>query len=164
MCKGLCNKHYYQVKRGGTLTHSIKELAALRKCSIEGCGKRHFANNLCPMHNRRLQRHGDANYVNPKCNRDGKTKERRAEYYNGWLKENWPSQMAYRAARKARVKLATPKWADLKAISDFYLNCPKGHHVDHISPLHGERVSGLHVIDNLQYLLAIDNLKKSNKS
>ena len=65
----------------------------------------------------------------------------------------------YKAAKLQRV----PKWADLEAIKEFYLNCPEGHHVDHIIPLRGKTASGLHVIENLQYLTAEENLKKGNR-
>lgn len=57
----------------------------------------------------------------------------------------------------------TPKWADLEAISNFYKNCPLGHEVDHIIPLQGKEVRGLHILNNLQYLTISENRKKSNK-
>lgn len=66
---------------------------------------------------------------------------------------------AYKAARSNRL----PAWADLSAIKAFYDNCPPGHVVDHIIPLRGKLVSGLHVHNNLQYLPIADNARKSNK-
>ena len=65
--------------------------------------------------------------------------------------------------RKRRFRQATPLWADKKAIKDFYDNRPADMQVDHIIPLRGKNISGLHIIYNLQYLPARDNLLKSNK-
>lgn len=68
-------------------------------------------------------------------------------------------QSNYNAAKDNR----TPPWADLNKIKEIYNNCPEGYHVDHIHPLRGELISGLHVENNLQYLPAIDNIKKGNR-
>lgn len=92
-----------------------------------------------------------------------KNKARLAAYYKEWKAKNWPSLKAYLSSRKARVRKQTPPWADLNKIREIYFNRPDGHHVDHIIPIQGRNVSGLHVPWNLQYLPAIDNLKKSNK-
>lgn len=64
---------------------------------------------------------------------------------------------------EAARKLRTPKWADRKKIKAFYKACPDGMQVDHIIPLKGAIVSGLHVHNNLQYLTPLDNLSKGNK-
>lgn len=75
-----------------------------------------------------------------------------------------PSLAKFHATmRKAHVKRATPIWADKKALREFYRACPTGYHVDHIIPLRGKHISGLHTIGNLQYLPAKENLTKHNK-
>lgn len=65
--------------------------------------------------------------------------------------------------QKQDIIKRTPSWADMDKIKDFYLKCPDGFHVDHIIPLRGKTVCGLHIHTNLQYLWASDNLIKSNK-
>lgn len=64
---------------------------------------------------------------------------------------------------KSKLRKATPPWADKAKIRKIYDSKPDGCHVDHIIPLRGDKVSGLHVEYNLQYLAAKDNMKKSNR-
>lgn len=66
-------------------------------------------------------------------------------------------------ARKLNIRERTPSWSQSNLILKFYKECPEGYHVDHNLPLQGKLVSGLHVIENLQYLSIEENLKKSNK-
>jgi hypothetical protein len=66
------------------------------------------------------------------------------------------------ARKRAELKSMTPAWADTKAISEIYKNCTPGNHIDHIIPLRGELVCGLHVESNLQEISAKDNILKSN--
>lgn len=79
-----------------------------------------------------------------------------------WRKENLAYD-AYRAGTyRARKRNQCPPWADLDKIKAIYLACPIGYHVDHIIPLKGLKASGLHVENNLQYLLPKENLSKRN--
>lgn len=73
------------------------------------------------------------------------------------------TQPSRQSAYKARNLNQIPAWADLEKISEFYSKCPEGYHVDHIIPLKGELVSGLHVLENLQYLPATENCSKGNR-
>lgn len=70
---------------------------------------------------------------------------------------------ARNAQRRAAKIHATVGWADLSKIKQIYLDCPEGYHVDHIIPLQGELVCGLHVESNLQYLTPFENYSKGNK-
>lgn len=67
-------------------------------------------------------------------------------------------------ARRSEILVATPKWANKDAIAAIYKAAgDTGMHVDHIVPLKGKRVSGLHVETNLQLLTPAENLKKGNR-
>lgn len=75
----------------------------------------------------------------------------------------------YNGRRRAAQLSATPSWADEEKIRAIYAEAQRRRslgedvHVDHIVPLVNELVCGLHVEHNLQILLAVDNLQKSNR-
>ena len=85
------------------------------------------------------------------------------EYVKKWQRANPGKMRAYQNKRRADRLKQTPSWANLEAIKQIYINCPKGLHVDHIIPLRGKSVSGFHAEYNLQYLTPSENCKKSNK-
>lgn len=65
--------------------------------------------------------------------------------------------------RNTRRRQRTPKWANLGEICRIYSECPEGMVVDHIVPLSGKTVCGLHVPENLQYLTPGENGAKWNR-
>jgi|GEM_PF-1160421 len=95
--------------------------------------------------------------------------ERSKKHYQN-NKEKYAAKDAKRRAAKLN---RTPAWLteqDLKDIESFYTKTQElteetgiQHHVDHIIPLQGELISGLHVPSNLQILPAKENLQKGNK-
>lgn len=117
-----------------------------------------------------------------------KNKERLADYYKkrywnnrdlhlenrrGYLQNNRGLVYAQRRARRLSLLLRMPKWLtvdDRNQIASFYkkavaLSNGTGvpHQVDHIVPLQGKLVSGLHVPWNLQVIPASENFSKSNR-
>lgn len=87
-----------------------------------------------------------------------------------WAKNNPGKNTAKSARRRAAELRATPIWADQARITRAYelaasirvehgIDC----HVDHIIPLQGRNVCGLHVHDNLQIISSKANRAKSNK-
>lgn len=87
-----------------------------------------------------------------------------------WRAANPGKVNAITAARRSWIKRATPAWlneaqrAQIRALyrkaATFGANAM---HVDHIVPLRGELVCGLHVPWNLQLLPAADNRLKNNR-
>lgn len=92
-----------------------------------------------------------------------KTKARNKAY----VAANRPTVTAYfreyNWIKHRRLSRATPAWADIDAIRAFYRDTREaGMEVDHIVPIAGERVCGLHVLNNLQMLSRSENARKGN--
>jgi hypothetical protein len=91
-----------------------------------------------------------------------------------WAKSNPDKVRAKFAKRRAKKLQATPDWLTqehLDQIKDIYAHARDcevvtgdKYHVDHIVPLQGKDVCGLHVPWNLQVLPAEVNQSKSNKT
>ena len=87
-------------------------------------------------------------------------RERIREYQRNYYKGKYKGRNGIYSKRISQRTLPNE---NKKTIAEFYSNCPIGYEVDHIIPLNGKNVSGLHTITNLQYLKASDNRRKSNK-
>lgn len=96
-------------------------------------------------------------------------KERYAKTIKKWQQSN-PDKCNAKGAKYRASKLQrTPLWANLGLIEAFYTKAQQLtkstgiiYHVDHIIPLQGKNVSGLHVEYNLQIITASENYSKNN--
>lgn len=87
-----------------------------------------------------------------------------------WRIQNPHKHNSNNARRRANQVSATPAWANKEDITRFYEIAKwmsnlygKSFQVDHIIPLQGKTVCGLHIETNLQILEAFANSSKSNK-
>lgn len=78
-------------------------------------------------------------------------------------KELFPDELALHMIKiSAKRRLRIVPWGQ-EGMREFYGNCPEGMEGDHIIPLLGRKVSGLHVRWNLQYLTRPENTSKNNR-
>ena len=96
--------------------------------------------------------------------------ERNKDRLKEYREENRARYDAHCRARQARQYKATPPWACIESISLKYkernaMSALTGipHHVDHVIPLNGDNVCGLHVQNNLRVIPARDNMRKKNQ-
>ena len=118
-----------------------------------------------------------AGYYEPRCK--GCTKRKTAANKRNNPEPNRAYSRMYRRRHPGRARAnairyllqlanATPQWADLDAIDAIYLEAASRRatgedvHVDHVLPLRGKTVCGLHVHTNLAIIPASENLSKGN--
>lgn len=100
-------------------------------------------------------------------------KEKIKEIAARWVQNNKGKVNSFTAARHTAKMKRQPTW--LSKEQKQYIRClyqlsamrsresDIKWHVDHVVPLQGENVSGLHVPWNLKVIPAADNIKKTNK-
>lgn len=101
------------------------------------------------------------------------SRKKRLEASRRWQRK-YPEKVNFRCAeRRAAKNKATPPWlspeqrAEILNLYELALSMfdktGEKYHVDHIIPLNGELVSGLHVPWNLQVITASENCRKKNR-
>jgi len=130
------------------------------KDKIKDCRKEHYAKNRLEMkEKRKAYRIKNLDLIR--------------SYNKRYYLRNKDKFRENRHLGKKRLKQATPSWLtkdQKKLIGDFYHHAKdcqmvsgESYHVDHIVPIKGKNVCGLHVPWNLQVLPADINIAKKNK-
>ena len=91
------------------------------------------------------------------------TKEQKKEKHRASYLANREKRIEAVVRHKKRRIRAMPKWASIKKIKSVYFSSSQGMEVDHIVPIKGENVCGLHVHWNLRVISRQENQSKSNK-
>lgn len=160
-------------KRGHIAERQVTNTACI-VCRLEASNRDYESNKA-----KRLAQKSAAYAADPEKfaqrNRDfyARNRDDFAERNRAYYLENTDAFIAREAERRARLVKATPKWLT-KAHRDWmtalyavarHRTRAEGveYHVDHIVPLQGRNVCGLHVPWNLRVMLGADNLSKSNK-
>lgn len=165
---------HYQTGKPCKHGHVDKRNTKSRSC--QACVRMHRANQYARdadtineqrrkarLENLEEARRKDREYYSANIDRKRATKRARD-------KKNPEKIRALSARRYAEKKQRTPKWANRKKMREFYTTAKimtqqtgVQYTVDHIIPLRGDLVSGLHVENNLQVLTLEDNMKKGTQ-
>lgn len=147
----------YAVKNGGCLACTKERLACYKMADPEGWKARHRDYNRKYLADR--PDHHAEMYA--------KHKEKIRARVKAWIDERPGYKTSRRQGSADRIRQATPVWLDralqrqIDAIYQEAASRPGGPwHVDHIIPLKGRGVCGLHVPWNLQILAKSENLSK----
>jgi hypothetical protein len=140
---GLCSTHRNRLIRQSDFDAKVQtRIPAMGMCCSDGCKSKVMAKGFCKACYMQAYAKNNPHKI---C---AMASKRRASLRNrtpSWLTADdfWLMEEAYSLAQM-RTKLFGSKW-----------------HVDHVLPLHGKKVSGLHVPLNLQVIPAIANQQKS---
>jgi len=147
-----------------------------RKEAKEQGLKRYYTGVLCPKGHDAMKL--VSNYTCVKCTKEKallwekNNQEKTQNYKNSWVTKNKDKVLSNTRKYQANKKQRLPRWVDeeeLWLLKEAYTLCKFRtevtgikHHVDHIVPLQGKNVSGLHTINNIQIIPKKQNRLKSN--
>ncbi len=130
--------------------------------------EKRYIGKLCPRHPEAGGLRRKSNWICIVCASNSSKTYRKSEQGKQYMSRYLPEYMAVNFRDRARhraelLKSRTPSWADVSKIKEIYVEARRsGLTVDHIIPLQGELVSGLHVDNNLQLIPGAENSRKRN--
>jgi hypothetical protein len=158
---GLCLKHYKAAHFQATYVPKQKPVCS--ECGVEHHGRKNVCSKCDEIAYRKSEQRKLSLAAHAKTLAFKLTQQR-------YLQTIPLKKRAWTNAYRSRVHQATPPWANQQAINTIYqtaqtesLRTGLRIEVDHVIPLRGRYVSGLHVENNLQLLTKPDNCRKGNR-
>ena len=140
-------------------------------CHIKAYRSKYYAENkekLTLDNKAYREKNRESLIAKAKAYRDA-TRSAATERTRVWRRLNRERTRELNNSRASRAREATPAWADKDAIRAIYRQCGEFRaagidcEVDHIFPLKGKTVSGLHCEFNLRIITAYENNRKGNQ-
>jgi hypothetical protein len=167
-----------QISRKDAQTQGVKHYCTGKPCIHGHVALRRVSDRVCAECDKTakaMRRKTTANEQVKSTRRESYQKHRESALLAKKLyrTENKGKINALCAARKKVVKQRTPQW--LTDFDRLKIRClyqlaamytqenQESWHVDHVIPLQGVTVSGLHVPNNLRVIPGLDNIKKKNR-
>lgn len=178
--RGWCNKHYLRWSRHGDPLGGGMAKAppggSLMHCNKSQCpgAKRigthlDFVRKADAYRQRGRERYHEQQEARRQTAREYAAMHRQEarDRVRQWKTENPERYRANNARNLAKYRehivQATPAWGNWEEIDAIYQAAPKGCHVDHIVPIRGKNVCGLHVPWNLRHIPDVENMSKGNR-
>jgi len=137
---------------------SIKAKYCSKKCSRKPKPKKTLEKKQCKWCQKEYQpKRSNSRFCSKNC---GRYHHRANNPETEQAKKIRKAIKTLRKRKCTQAKLSTVSWSEIHKIND---DKPESYHLDHIIPLNHEKVCGLHVPWNFQYLTPEENSFKSNK-
>ena len=169
---GQCLECFKLIKPAADKKYRQKHLEALKEYDRTRPKRKRNPDTVKAAKKRHYEKHKEAILAKQTTHRDN-NKEHYKEYFKKYKKENAGKVRYWNANREAAQLQRTPKWLtaiDFERIQSEYKLAAlqttltgEPWHVDHIIPLQGKLVSGLHVPGNLRAIRGSENVRKNNK-
>ena len=181
--RGYCNTHYLRLKRHGDVNYTTRRSPGTATEEDKLQQRREEYQRNKDKYIARAKKWAEQNPEKTKeirgrdLNRENarqrtktwaaENKEQKRAYDKAWVENNRALANSYKAHRRAKERKATPPWLtpeQREATAKIYAEALElterlsiRHEVDHIVPLSGKTVSGLHVPWNLRAIPAQEN-------